>query len=340
MREAHQQASRRAGGPGREPSAPFECSQPCRQSFLQLGVGMGKGPAEAGMVERRVRHHAQSQRNDSGEILTDPQCNRMHIGARVVRGSGRPEQALEVRPGRAHRGEEQVILAAEALVQDRLGDAGGLGDFAGGRRVAADAKAVAGHAKHLLVGDGFQSSHEAQCKRRNARLTNKRALANLFRFARSPCLSRRVVMLCSWIRSAFVWTGALVVVAAGPLLSADDAKDKPAASGTWLKKDGELRLEFADKDVLKIAPHGDKAPLVIVCSYTIAKDGTVKAKVTDIEASDEIKEKVKGKISVGLEMTFAWKVKDDLATIDDLKGENTEIFKSHMEGEFARKRSD
>jgi len=142
------------------------------------------------------------------------------------------------------------------------------------------------------------------------------------------------------LNSALFLAAALSVLVPGPLPAADDAKGKSGASGTWLKKEGELRLEFADKDVLKIAPHGDKAALVIVCGYTIDKDGVVTAKVTDIEASDEIKEKVKGKIAVGLEMTFRWKVKDESATIEDLKGENADIFKSHMEGEFARKRSD
>src|SRR5262245_36314721 len=62
-----------------------------------------------------------------------------------------------------------------------------------------------------------------------------------------------------------------VVLACGVLAlaslsaSADDQKgNKPALSGTWGKKDGELKIEFADKDVMKIAPHGDSAVIAIV----------------------------------------------------------------------------
>src|SRR5579871_4648282 len=62
-----------------------------------------------------------------------------------------------------------------------------------------------------------------------------------------------------------------------------DDKDKPALSGAWARKGGELRIEFSDKDALKIFPHGEKGPLVIVCEYRADKEGRVKVKVTDLQ---------------------------------------------------------
>jgi hypothetical protein len=118
---------------------------------------------------------------------------------------------------------------------------------------------------------------------------------------------------------------------------AEDKKDaKPALSGTWAKKDGQLKIEFVDKEMAKFYPHGDKE-FVIVCKYSIDKDGLVKAKITDLEGKAEIKEKAKGSLPVGLEMSFSWQAKGDAATLDNLKGENTEGLKSHLEGEFSRK---
>ena len=62
------------------------------------------------------------------------------------------------------------------------------------------------------------------------------------------CLKYGVVLACG------------VLLLAGLPASADDKKgDKLAPAGAWGKKDGELTLAFADKGVLKIAPHGDRA---------------------------------------------------------------------------------
>src|SRR4051794_31433331 len=116
----------------------------------------------------------------------------------------------------------------------------------------------------------------------------------------------------SLIRAAL--GGALLVLAGHPAV----ADDKSAASGTWTRKEGELKLEFADKGVLKISPHGDKVAFTIVCSYTAAKDGLVKAKITDLEGNAEVKEKAKEHVPVGTEFSFQWKVKAGTATLDDL----------------------
>src|SRR5262245_47853235 len=126
---------------------------------------------------------------------------------------------------------------------------------------------------------------------------------------------------------------------AGLVATAGDAKgDKPALSGTWNKKDAELKIEFADAGVMKIAPHGDSAVIGIVCDYTVAKDGLVKAKVTGFEGKAEAKKHVGEKVPVGTEFSFKWKVKDDSARLDDLTCDKVEQLKSHLEGEYHRKK--
>jgi hypothetical protein len=134
------------------------------------------------------------------------------------------------------------------------------------------------------------------------------------------------------------------VLACGVLLlaclpaSADDKKsEKPVLSGTWGKKDGELKIEFADQGVLKIAPHGDSAMLAIVCKYTVAKDGQVKVKVTGYEGDEDTKKKIAEHVSVGQAFRFTWTVQGDTAKLDNVTGENVEAFKSHLEGNFEKK---
>jgi len=124
-----------------------------------------------------------------------------------------------------------------------------------------------------------------------------------------------------------------------PALAAADEKkdaDRPAPSGSWAKKDGHLRIDFPDKGTMKVFPHGD-AEFVVVCSYSVAKDGTVQAKITDLEGKDEIKEKAKTIVPVGLEFRFSWKVKGETAALEDIQGKDVDALKSHMEGEFAKK---
>ncbi|HJZ93371.1 MAG TPA: hypothetical protein VKE40_21015 [Gemmataceae bacterium] len=129
-----------------------------------------------------------------------------------------------------------------------------------------------------------------------------------------------------------------LLILPGQTATADVKKEeKPALSGTWAMKDGQLKMQFSGKDGLKIHPHGDKDQFAVVCSYTVTKDGSVKAKITEIEASDEIKEKVKDILRVGLEFRFKWKVKGDSAKLEELDGKDVAQLKSHMEGEYEKK---
>jgi hypothetical protein len=136
--------------------------------------------------------------------------------------------------------------------------------------------------------------------------------------------------------------GARILSLVGLSASADDKKDdkdKPSLSGVWQRKEGELKIEFCDKDLMKIDPHGN-GEILIVCQYTIDKEKLVKAKITELEGKEEVKEKVKDKVPLGLEFTFKWKVKDETATLGDLKGDGDKIetLKSHLEGEYSQKK--
>jgi hypothetical protein len=121
--------------------------------------------------------------------------------------------------------------------------------------------------------------------------------------------------------------------------SADDKDgDKHAPSGAWAMKDGELKIEFADKDVMKIVPHGDSAVLVIVCNYTVEKAGRVKAEVTGFEGKEEAQKKVQEHLPVGFKFSFRWKANGAAARLDDLMGDNAEMLKTHLEGDFEQKK--
>jgi hypothetical protein len=129
------------------------------------------------------------------------------------------------------------------------------------------------------------------------------------------------------------------VSVAPPAESAEkEDKDKSALSGVWVRKEGEPKIEFADKGVVKIAPHGNDEVLLILCRCTAEKGGRVKLKITGLDGKDEAKEAAKEKLPVGTEFSFTWKVKADTATLEDVKGDKVEPFKAHLEGEYGKKK--
>jgi hypothetical protein len=119
--------------------------------------------------------------------------------------------------------------------------------------------------------------------------------------------------------------------------SADEKKDQ-ALSGVWALKGGELKIEFADKNAIKIFPHGDSDVIVLLCEYSLDKEGRVKAKITGFEGKDEAKEAAKNHLPLGTQFSFKWKVKDDSAMLDDVKGDQAEHLKAHLEGEYSQKK--
>ena len=101
-----------------------------------------------------------------------------------------------------------------------------------------------------------------------------------------------------------------------------------------------MKLDFSEKNVLTLTPHGENKVIVVQCEYTCDKEGLVKAKITGIEGTkEEAVKMIKEKLPVGTEFTFKWKAKDDAATLEELKDakEKIDLFKSLMEGEYGKK---
>src|SRR5947209_19180363 len=67
-----------------------------------------------------------------------------------------------------------------------------------------------------------------------------------------------------------------------PRGQAVEREDK-TLTGTWTRKEGELRLEFSDRDVLSISPHGKDEFVLIRCKYTADPSGIGKSKVTELQ---------------------------------------------------------
>jgi hypothetical protein len=133
---------------------------------------------------------------------------------------------------------------------------------------------------------------------------------------------------------------ALVLTLAGrpaPAADGKDEKEKPTLSGTWERTDAgsSLALKFR-KDELSIFPHGDDE-FQIDCSYTVTTKGVVKVKITGLDGPPKTVEKAKDAIPVGKEFTFTWKVDGEKAKLDAVEGKEVDVFKTHLEGEYARK---
>lgn len=121
------------------------------------------------------------------------------------------------------------------------------------------------------------------------------------------------------------------------LHAVDDKKDKVELSGTWAKKDGEMKVTF-EKETVKFSPHGKDEVIVIVCDYTADKKGVVKCKVTGFEGKAEAQKAIGEKLPDGTEFTFTWKAAKDTANVEEVKGEKADLLKSHLEGEFTEKK--
>jgi hypothetical protein len=70
----------------------------------------------------------------------------------------------------------------------------------------------------------------------------------------------------------------------------------------------------------------------------LKKDALVQAKVTGFEGKEDVQKKVQEHLPVGREFSFRFTVKGDTATLADLKGEGIDAFKTHVEGDFEKKK--
>jgi hypothetical protein len=83
--------------------------------------------------------------------------------------------------------------------------------------------------------------------------------------------------------------------------------------------------------------HGDSGNIQIECSYTVTKEGLVKAKVKSHGGDEKVVEKVKNVVPVGMEFQFKWKVDGEAATLDEVDGKDTDQVKARLEGDYAKK---
>jgi hypothetical protein len=125
--------------------------------------------------------------------------------------------------------------------------------------------------------------------------------------------------------------------AAAPADDGANPSDKPSPSGVWVLEGGEMKIDFDKKDVMKLFPHGESDVVVVVCQYTVEKDSVVKAKITELEG--DAKEQVEKILPVGLEFSFKWTAKDGTGAVKDVKGEDVDLLKAHLEGDYSQKKS-
>src|SRR5437764_14519539 len=116
-----------------------------------------------------------------------------------------------------------------------------------------------------------------------------------------------------------LFAGGFALLVAVTATAGQDKKDAPPAlSGAWTREAAghDLTFEFKDKTTLTLtAAAGDNA-VTVTCSYTVDKTGVVKAKVTGTKETGNFP----AKPAKGFEFGFKWKVKGDVATLDDLTG--------------------
>jgi hypothetical protein len=124
---------------------------------------------------------------------------------------------------------------------------------------------------------------------------------------------------------------ALCVLAAS--VSAEDKKEPGVTIWEHEANGLDLRIEMGKGDTMKAAVFSGENGVIATCKIKKEKDGTIKATVTDVQEKGNFPAKPK----VGLEFSFKWKVKDDVATLSDLEGEGLNDVKGTVEGEYKKK---
>jgi hypothetical protein len=119
------------------------------------------------------------------------------------------------------------------------------------------------------------------------------------------------------------------------LTTVADDKAPSALAGVWSLQGGEMKIEFCDKETLKMYPHGTRDVLVVVCTYKTEKGKPIQAKITELDG--KAKEQAQDHIPIGLAFSFSWQVQDGVATLGDVKGKDAELLKAHLEGKYEKK---
>jgi hypothetical protein len=127
-----------------------------------------------------------------------------------------------------------------------------------------------------------------------------------------------------------VRTCAVGLLLAVSVQAADEPKRAPT---TWVRTAGDFELTFevaatTGKYTIKF---GDNRCVV---TSKLAFDGdAVTCEVIDVEVKGELPASPKK----GDKLTFKWATKGDTATLTDLKGDNTDLVKTTVEGEYKKK---
>jgi hypothetical protein len=126
---------------------------------------------------------------------------------------------------------------------------------------------------------------------------------------------------------------ALLALTTGPV-SAEDKKDKDKDKvTTWVREVGDITLTFEmGKDTAKYIVAAGENECTITAKIKTEKD-VVTSEVTDVVVKGNFPNAPKK----GEKVSFKWVVKDDKATLSDLKGDNVDEAKNVVEGEYKKK---
>ena len=126
---------------------------------------------------------------------------------------------------------------------------------------------------------------------------------------------------------------ALALLALAGPAPAEDKKDKDKVT-TWTREINgiDLRFEFG-KGTGKIRVDTADNALILEVKLKTEKD-VVSVEITDVEVKGNFPNTAKK----GDKFSFKWEVKDGVATLSDLKGENVEEAKRVVEGEYKLKK--
>jgi hypothetical protein len=125
---------------------------------------------------------------------------------------------------------------------------------------------------------------------------------------------------------------AFLALVAAPT-AAEDKKDKEKFT-VWTREVNGIDLKFEmGKETAKYHVYSGDNGCIITSKVKHEKD-VVTSEITDVE----VKGNFPGAPKKGEKLSFKWVVKDDTATLSDLKGDNVEDAKNVVEGEYKLKK--
>src|SRR5262245_23924657 len=99
------------------------------------------------------------QGDDMSKMLSQAHGDGVQVAERVLRRIVRTEQLFYVGSPRVHRGKEQLVLAAEALIKNRFRDSSGASDLPRRCRMPVLAENVPRDAEHFVITNCLRARH-------------------------------------------------------------------------------------------------------------------------------------------------------------------------------------